>query len=360
MAARSLRLTVLTALLLPLAAAPAGAQDTADAYARGVNAYFNGSANQAEGWLDQAAGARPNDPLVYYYRGLAKHRQGRRYEAEADFQIGAAIEARRAAGTLGIGHALQRIQGGERLLLERIRREAREAFQATTKEDRRSRYQPASQPGKRAMRAEFRLPLGMLSSDASPDAIAQLVAEQAESSGDPFADEPVSEETAAAAPMTDDLAAEAPAPSQPAATPTPIDVPDAARGAVSTKQLGGLFGGMIKGLLPKPPASAGGFGAPPAGGNDPFGDAGDQAPFGGEPLPADDDPFGAPPAGDDPFGAPPAEDDPFGAAEPMPADENATPPAGAPSEPAAEDPFGGGDDPFGGGDDPFAGEDPFS
>lgn len=345
MATRTLWLIALSALLTLASQRPASAQAAADAYAQGVNAYFNSGAARAEALLDQAAGAEARNPLVYYFRGLAKLRQGRRHEATEDFRIGAMFEAQRPSGSLGIGRALERVQGGNRLLLEQIRRETREGYEATVVEDLEARYQPTRDRRAQALRSEFRLPLSALTGDSHPDSLADLVVEQAKSQGDPFADEP-----AGAAPG---IAMDASA-----REPTPIDIPESARGALTVQELVGVFGDIVGSLLPQTPTPPGGFGAgPPAG----------VGPFGGQP--ADADPFGDSMGEGDSFGAAPgdfeaapADGDPFGD-QPVQPEVEATDPAADPFADDGGDPFGdGGGDPFGSdAEDPFAtdGEDPF-
>ena len=118
--------TILAALLWTSAACgqitgPAGAT-----YARGVDAYFSGSSAEAERYLGQAIAELPDDPRPYYFRALVLLRSGRRDEAISDMQIGAAVEAQRPR-QFAVGTALERVQGGDRLLLEQYRREARAA-----------------------------------------------------------------------------------------------------------------------------------------------------------------------------------------------------------------------------------------
>jgi hypothetical protein len=98
----------------------------ADFYIDGVNDYFSGRACAAENRLSQAMDADAQDPRVYYFRALSLLRQGRVAEARGDMMVGAAIEAKQPR-RFAIGSALERVQGPDRLLLEKYRREARQS-----------------------------------------------------------------------------------------------------------------------------------------------------------------------------------------------------------------------------------------
>lgn len=94
-----------------------------DAYGRGVHAYFSGRYGDAEAWLNRAVSFNPNDPRIYYFRALSLMRLGRGDEACSDMQLGASLEAE-APNRYSIGAALQRVQGSDRLTLERYRRQS--------------------------------------------------------------------------------------------------------------------------------------------------------------------------------------------------------------------------------------------
>jgi hypothetical protein len=96
----------------------------AAAYGDGVHAYFAGDFARAYEDLSQAIEAGTTDPRAYYFRGLAALRQGRGDEAEADFTEGATRESA-GLGAWPVGRSLERIQGPDRLRLERHRTRAR-------------------------------------------------------------------------------------------------------------------------------------------------------------------------------------------------------------------------------------------
>ncbi len=108
-------------------------------YGRGVHAYNGGDLIKAYDFLSKAIDGGIKDPRAYYYRGLTSIASGREYEADADFQLGAELEAKGAFGP-SIGMALSRIQGATRLKLEDARREARLAFQTTARARSQARY----------------------------------------------------------------------------------------------------------------------------------------------------------------------------------------------------------------------------
>lgn len=93
-------------------------------YEQGVNAYFAGRLGVAEGLLSEFLQANSQDPRAYYFRALCLLRQGRLDEARGDMLTGAMFEAQ-APQRYAVGAALERVQGGNRLTLERYRRAAR-------------------------------------------------------------------------------------------------------------------------------------------------------------------------------------------------------------------------------------------
>jgi hypothetical protein len=109
-----------------VAAQSAEWNDASALYGRGVHAYFAGRSNDADAHLSRALALDPDDPRAYYFRALCRMRLGRADEARADMEIGAAIEARHP-DRFGVGVSLQRVQGADRLALEKVRRQARDA-----------------------------------------------------------------------------------------------------------------------------------------------------------------------------------------------------------------------------------------
>jgi hypothetical protein len=114
--AMDVRAAVPTIESLPLAAT----------YGNGVHSYFAGDYSRTYEDLSQAIEAGTTDPRVWYFRGLAALKLGRLDEAEADFAAGAAREAD-GVGTWPVGRSLERVQGCDRLKLERHRVRARVA-----------------------------------------------------------------------------------------------------------------------------------------------------------------------------------------------------------------------------------------
>lgn len=100
------------------------APSAAKLYEQGVNAYFAGQSSQAEQFLSEAIQWNPQDPRAYYFRALSLLRQGRTDEARGDMQVGASMEMQ-TPRRFAVGSALERIQGGSRLMLEQYRRSAR-------------------------------------------------------------------------------------------------------------------------------------------------------------------------------------------------------------------------------------------
>jgi hypothetical protein len=92
-------------------------------FGAGVHDFYQGRYFEAIEHFDQAVGADGRDARVYFFRGLAKQRLGWTDEARTDFLLGSQLEV--ALKRRDVGTALQRVQGPDRLILERYRREAR-------------------------------------------------------------------------------------------------------------------------------------------------------------------------------------------------------------------------------------------
>lgn len=129
----------------------------AAAYGDGVHAYFAGDYHRAYEDLSQAIEAGTRDPRVFYFRGLAALRQGRGDEAEADFTTGADRESE-GLGEWPVSRSLERIQGPDRLRLERHRTRARVAFLRQQREMTDARYLQTEQAQPEVLRQ--RRPVG--------------------------------------------------------------------------------------------------------------------------------------------------------------------------------------------------------
>jgi tetratricopeptide (TPR) repeat protein len=106
------------------------AQDSllAELYGQGVHAFFAGNYSQSHDLLTMAIDSGSLDPRAYYFRGLAYGRLGRPDEAVIDQKKGAELEASGKTRVYPVGRSLQRVQGRERLELERYRQVARLAI----------------------------------------------------------------------------------------------------------------------------------------------------------------------------------------------------------------------------------------
>jgi len=132
--------SALAAVLAPFCAARGQGADPAQFYSLGVHAYFSGQSSRAEEFLSRALSVDPQDPRAYYFRGLSRLRQGRSPEARSDMQIGASIEAQQL-NRFAVGQALERVQGGDRILLEQYRQTGRRAESNVRSERDRQRYE---------------------------------------------------------------------------------------------------------------------------------------------------------------------------------------------------------------------------
>jgi len=90
----------------------------------GMHAFHAGDYQRAYEHFTDAIEAGTADPRSYYFRGLAALRMGRTSEAQADFTTGADREL--AGGSIRrVSQSLERVQGPDRLTLERYRARAR-------------------------------------------------------------------------------------------------------------------------------------------------------------------------------------------------------------------------------------------
>jgi len=90
----------------------------------GLHAFFGCDYQQAYDDLTEVVAAGSRDPRPLYFRGLAARRMGRIDEAEADFSEAARLEAA-AFGQWPVSRTLERVQGQDRLALERHRMRGR-------------------------------------------------------------------------------------------------------------------------------------------------------------------------------------------------------------------------------------------
>jgi tetratricopeptide (TPR) repeat protein len=94
-------------------------------YGEGMKAYYGGDYRLAHDTFTQAIEAGSKDPRTYYFRGLSEMRLGREPDAKLDFTKGAELEALDFDVFFNVSGALQRVQGADRLTLEKYRAEGR-------------------------------------------------------------------------------------------------------------------------------------------------------------------------------------------------------------------------------------------
>lgn len=94
-------------------------------YGEGMKAYYAGNHRVAHDTFTQAIEAGSKDPRCYYFRGLSDLRLGREPDAKLDFTKGAELEAIDFDVFFNVSGALQRVQGADRLMLEKYRAEGR-------------------------------------------------------------------------------------------------------------------------------------------------------------------------------------------------------------------------------------------
>jgi len=103
------------------------ATDESDAiYGKGVHAFFDQNYEEAVKILSKVEELKTNDPRPYYFMGLARLRQKQTEQADQYFKQAAQLEYNgRALQHYAVPESLRRIQGEERLRIEKIREEER-------------------------------------------------------------------------------------------------------------------------------------------------------------------------------------------------------------------------------------------
>jgi hypothetical protein len=232
-------------LLSSTSFAQLGALD--ELYGEGVHRYFANNLMSADQILTQVIDGGSQDPRAYYFRGLARERQG--MGGEIDFETGARLEAE-GKRVVDVGNALARVQGSERTKIERARLNAR-------------------------LHVKQQQLLLQQARQLKNEAAASQVAPATASGVSPFPTDSIPANETGLAPLNPPAAA-----TQPAAP------------AITAADTSDPFGDEAA------PAEA----AAPATGDDPFGAPATEAPA--TEAPAVDDPFGAPTvdATDNPFG----------------------------------------------------------
>jgi hypothetical protein len=116
---------ILLAMTVPAVVDAADPNVLQGLYHDGVKSFYGGDYTRAAEVLSTAIDAGSKDPRSYYFRGLSRLRLGKRSDADADFKQGAAIEGRDFDAFFNVSRSMERIQGGERLMLERYRTDGR-------------------------------------------------------------------------------------------------------------------------------------------------------------------------------------------------------------------------------------------
>ena len=348
-----------TVLACSLAVAQSDVAELSEQYGNGVHAYFDGDFDLAIQSLSAAIDGGINDPRANYFRGLTYMKLNREREAKADFAAGAKIETGSLNRIFNVSQALARVQGADRLLLEKYREEARLQAYNQELEMRRQRYNDIRQAASR-VELNPNVTQPPISHVTEAPAVGSLI--------DPFSEAPstaaaVTPGTPATSPQENVVEIEIETPAVTDTTPaTPVDPGDMTDpfGAVgagadngssevettgvvvdvqvddpqgTVDAIGGALMQVFGGLGGQMPGMDG-----PAGMDDPMDMSSDTDPFGAggmAPIQGEEDPFG----------------DAFGDTDDSGMDTPAT---------DGSDPFGGSADPFGGSADPFGGSaDPF-
>lgn len=160
------------------------------AFGTGVHAYYAGDYQRSYDDLSAAIDGGSSDPRAFYFRGLAALKLGRLDEADADFATGAMREAA-ALGTWNVPRSLERIQGEDRLRLEKHRARARVALMQRRREAIVRRYTEVDAAQESVLRR--RRPEAVPAREASPGEEPAAADEPREELPEPDAAEPADE-----------------------------------------------------------------------------------------------------------------------------------------------------------------------
>ena len=135
-------------------AVPNAVADESDyIYGKGVHAFFDQNYVKAIMILSQADEIESSDPRAYYFLGLAFLRQNKTEDAEHYFRKAAQLEfGGRSLRDYDVSESLRRIQGAERLLLEKIRTAERIKAQNREHQRQEARYGKENTAGREALR----------------------------------------------------------------------------------------------------------------------------------------------------------------------------------------------------------------
>jgi hypothetical protein len=202
-------------------------------YGSGVHNFYERDYFQAMSDLSAAIDGGTRDPRAYYYRGLVQQRLGDAAAAGRDMQKGAELESADVNQFYPVGKALERVQGSQRLALERYRALAR--AQAHERQIRRdaARYEQLRRAESQVLR---QAPLGPPPAPLRPSPVAPAAAvEPAERPATPTPPQPLEDKPAVPTepspfdvPAEDEPAEEKPADAAPAVKPEDDPFGDAA------------------------------------------------------------------------------------------------------------------------------------
>lgn len=99
-------------------------------YSQGVSLFYNGNYSEAERLLQQAWDQERDNPAYLYFIGLCRLRQGDEHEAQIWFVQGAEAELTPQGRLIDVPGHLRRIQGNERLSIEKTRSLVFKAYQS--------------------------------------------------------------------------------------------------------------------------------------------------------------------------------------------------------------------------------------
>ena len=193
------RIRLLPALLLVVAASSStiGQEDLlSELYGLGVHSYNSGDYRDAYENLSAAVEGGTKDPRAFYFRGLALAQLGRPEDARLDFAKGAQLEVAGGGDRYPIGRALERIQGTQRLTIERVRQVEKIKFQQAQLAESKRRFED-----QKNIQAQEPVLTSKTPADVPPPAemIDKGVTPPAE--GDPFADDGLGTGAAEPAPV---------------------------------------------------------------------------------------------------------------------------------------------------------------
>ena len=123
-------------------------------YDRAVHAFFDQKYDDVIEMLDKIDEMRITDPRPYYFLALAHHRLDNEEKSVETLQKAAKLEwGERGVSDYNVSDAIRRIQGNERIFIEKYRKAAREEWEKAETKRKEAKYRDKKKEGREILEA---------------------------------------------------------------------------------------------------------------------------------------------------------------------------------------------------------------